>query len=85
MRILISNDDGCQSPGLGALDRALRDLGEVAVMAPDRDRSGAGYSLTLTVPIRAQRNGYASVTPLQVDRTRRNALKSLAQWLDRCG
>jgi 5'-nucleotidase len=55
MRILISNDDGYQSPGLMVLARALARVGEVIVVAPDRDRSGASNSLTLTVPLRARR------------------------------
>ena len=55
MRILISNDDGYQSPGLRVLAQALAQVGEVTVVAPDRDRSGASNSLTRTVPIRAQR------------------------------
>jgi len=55
MRILVSNDDGYQSPGLRILAQALVRVGEVTVVAPDRDRSGASNSLTLTVPIRAER------------------------------
>jgi 5'-nucleotidase len=55
MKILVSNDDGYQSPGLHALADALRPLGRVIVVAPDRDRSGASNSLTLDVPIRAHR------------------------------
>ena len=54
MRILLSNDDGYQAPGLKALAAALRSVAEVVVVAPDRDRSGASNSLTLDVPIRAQ-------------------------------
>jgi len=54
MRILISNDDGYQSPGLLVLADALAGLGEVVVVAPDRDRSGASNSLTLTLPLRAR-------------------------------
>ncbi|MBZ0070994.1 MAG: 5'/3'-nucleotidase SurE [Thiohalobacteraceae bacterium] len=53
MRILISNDDGYQSPGIRALAEALAELGEITVVAPDRDRSGASNSLTLDYPIRA--------------------------------
>jgi 5'-nucleotidase len=69
MRILISNDDGYQSPGLRMLAEALRDLGDVTVVAPDRDRSGASNSLTLTVPIRADRaeNGYLRVEGTPTD------------------
>jgi 5'-nucleotidase len=55
MRILISNDDGYQSPGLLILAETLGSLGEVTVVAPDRDRSGASNSLTLTLPLRAHR------------------------------
>lgn len=55
MKILVSNDDGYQSPGLLALVAALEVIAEVAVVAPERDRSGASNSLTLDVPVRASR------------------------------
>lgn len=55
MRILISNDDGYQAPGIRALAEALAELGDITVVAPDRDRSGASNSLTLDYPIRATR------------------------------
>ncbi len=51
MRLLVSNDDGVLAPGIIALAQALRELGEVTVMAPDRDRSGASNSLTLGKPL----------------------------------
>lgn len=54
MRILVSNDDGYQAPGLRVLAEALRALAEVAVVAPDRDYSGASNSLTLDVPVRVR-------------------------------
>ena len=53
MRILLSNDDGYQAPGLKALHRALNAIADTVVVAPDRDRSGASNSLTLEQPIRA--------------------------------
>jgi 5'-nucleotidase len=53
MRILLSNDDGYQAQGIRVLAGALQDLGEVTLVAPDRDRSGASNSLTLDNPIRA--------------------------------
>lgn len=53
MRILISNDDGYQAPGIRALAAVMAELGEVIVVAPERDRSGASNSLTLETPIRA--------------------------------
>lgn len=53
MRVLVSNDDGVEAPGIGVLAKALREAGhEVFVIAPDRDRSGASNSLTLDQPIR---------------------------------
>ena len=55
MKILISNDDGIGAPGLKVLAEALAVLGEVTVVAPDRERSAAGHSLTLNRPLRASR------------------------------
>jgi len=52
VRILISNDDGIQSPGLRALVEALRDYGELWVIAPDREQSAVGHAITLSEPIR---------------------------------
>ncbi|MAL98904.1 MAG: 5'/3'-nucleotidase SurE [Alteromonadaceae bacterium] len=51
MNLLLSNDDGVNAPGLGALFEMLRDLGDVRVAAPDRDHSGASNALTLTRPL----------------------------------
>ncbi len=51
-RILISNDDGIHSPGLHALARALQGLGELWVVAPDREQSAVGHAITLSEPIR---------------------------------
>lgn len=51
MRILLSNDDGYFAPGLSALANALGDLGEVVVVAPEQNRSGASNSLTLDRPL----------------------------------
>ena len=53
MKILLTNDDGVQSPGLWALAEKLVDLGEVTVIAPDRDQSGVGASMTLLEVVRA--------------------------------
>jgi 5'-nucleotidase len=54
MRILLSNDDGYLASGLVVLAEALRPIADVEVVAPERDRSGASNSLTLTRPLRAQ-------------------------------
>ena len=55
MRILLSNDDGYQAPGLRQLAATLAPLAEIRVVAPDRNRSAASNSLTLENPIRAWR------------------------------
>jgi len=53
MRVLVSNDDGVDAPGIRILAKGLRDAGhEVLIVAPDRDRSGASNSLTLDMPVR---------------------------------
>ncbi len=69
MRILISNDDGYQAPGIRALAEALSAVAEVTVVAPERDRSGASNSLTLDSPIRAREaeNGYIRVDGTPTD------------------
>lgn len=57
MNILVTNDDGIHAPGITALAEALKDLGKVAVVAPDRERSAVGHALTLHYPLRAVRLG----------------------------
>ena len=52
MRILVTNDDGILAPGLWKLVNALRDVGEVIVVAPDREQSAVGTSVTLHHPLR---------------------------------
>lgn len=52
IRILISNDDGINSEGLHKLHEALKELGEVYVVAPDRDQSTVSHSLSLYRPLR---------------------------------
>ncbi|MGH9430122.1 MAG: 5'/3'-nucleotidase SurE [Terriglobia bacterium] len=53
-RLLLTNDDGVQAPGLKALEDALSPLGEVMVVAPDREMSGTSQSLTLHSPLRVR-------------------------------
>jgi 5'-nucleotidase len=52
--ILVTNDDGIQSPGISALADHLKALGRVIVVAPDRERSAVGHALTLHAPLRAE-------------------------------
>lgn len=51
-RILITNDDGIQSEGIAALEDAMRSIGDVYVVAPQTEMSGASHSLTLARPLR---------------------------------
>jgi 5'-nucleotidase len=69
MHILLSNDDGYQSPGLEQLAKALAPLATITVVAPERDRSGASNSLTLTRPLRVRRsdNGFFYVDGTPTD------------------
>ncbi|HEU4699768.1 MAG TPA: 5'/3'-nucleotidase SurE [Gemmatimonadales bacterium] len=55
MHILVSNDDGVLAPGLALLADACREVGEVSVVAPDREQSGTSHSLTLHHPLRPVR------------------------------
>jgi 5'-nucleotidase len=67
MRILVSNDDGYFSPGIAALAQAMQPFGEVTVVAPEADRSGASNSLTLDRPLYVRRSSqgfyYVNGTP----------------------
>jgi len=52
MKILLSNDDGYLADGLATLALALKKLGDLTIIAPDRNQSGASHSLTLDAPLR---------------------------------
>ena len=69
MHILVSNDDGVFSPGICALANEIASIGEVSVVAPDRNRSAASNSLTLSRPLRVAilDNGYHSVEGTPTD------------------
>ena len=54
MRILVTNDDGYLANGIQVLADAARRLGEVTVVAPDREQSATSHSLTLHYPLRAR-------------------------------
>ena len=55
VRILLTNDDGIHSDGLTKLEEALREVGDVYVVAPASEMSGASHSLTLSRPLRIRR------------------------------
>lgn len=69
MRILLSNDDGYFAPGLAALAEALAGLGEIVVVAPEQNRSGASNSLTLDRPLflKQAANGFHFVNGTPTD------------------
>jgi len=69
MHIMVTNDDGINAPGILALALALRELGQVTVVAPDRERSAAGHSLTLHSPLRVfeLREGFFAVDGTPTD------------------
>ena len=55
MEILITNDDGIFAPGLWRLARELKKIGQVVVVAPDREQSALGTAITLRQPLRVQK------------------------------
>ena len=79
LKVLITNDDGVNSPGLWAaaqaMAQAMMEPGEIFVVAPDRDQSGVGASLTLRSPLRVREilpavgGGGASVRAFSVEGT----------------
>src|SRR3954468_14704788 len=69
MKILLSNDDGYQAPGLVALYEAIKDLGEVEVVAPEHNNSAKSNALTLYAPlsVRQANNGFRYVKGTPAD------------------
>jgi 5'-nucleotidase len=63
MHILITNDDGVMAPGLLALAQAMRDLGKVSILAPDRNWSASGHVKTLDRPLRVKEVFLSDGTP----------------------
>ena len=55
MRILLTNDDGILAPGIEALYRALADLGDVEVVAPETTQSAVAHAITVLAPMAAHR------------------------------
>lgn len=66
MNILVSNDDGIHAPGIALLADVCRQVGQVTVVAPDREQSGTSHSLSLHGPLRPRRRHDGS---FQVDGT----------------
>lgn len=55
MKILLTNDDGIYAEGLAVLWAAMREFGEVTVVAPDRERSATGHGITVDQPLRVEK------------------------------
>ncbi len=54
MKLLLTNDDSIYAAGLAALWNALKDMADITVVAPDRERSAAGHGITMDRPLRAE-------------------------------
>jgi 5'-nucleotidase len=54
MLIMLTNDDGIFAPGLAALEKALKQLGDVQVVAPSTEQSGVGHAITFLTPLTAK-------------------------------
>ncbi|NMB82548.1 MAG: 5'/3'-nucleotidase SurE [Ignavibacteria bacterium] len=52
MKILISNDDGIDSPGIAALANEMKKIGDVTVIAPRTEQSAVGHAITMKIPLR---------------------------------
>lgn len=52
MKILVSNDDGIDSPGIAALVKSLKEIADVTVVAPQNEQSAVGHAITMKIPLR---------------------------------
>lgn len=68
-RILVVNDDGINAPGLLALAKAVKDLGEVKIVAPREQRTGWGVSITIFRPLRVENFSLDGLDAYVVDGT----------------
>lgn len=55
IKILVSNDDGIDAPGIYALANELKKIGNIIVAAPDKQQSAVGHAITMNYPLRAQK------------------------------
>ena len=67
MKILLTNDDGINSPGLKALEEALSEH-ELCVVAPDGERSGNSHRITLKAPVKFSEAGTAVMPAAELQR-----------------
>ena len=55
LKILVSNDDGIDAPGIFALVNELKKIGDITVVAPDKQRSAVGHAITMNYPLRVSK------------------------------
>ena len=68
--ILITNDDGITAPGLHNLVEAVKDLGKIVVVAPDKPQSGMGHAITIGTPLRLHKvNAFENIEAWQCSGT----------------
>jgi 5'-nucleotidase len=83
MRLLLTNDDGIRADGLLALERELRPLGEIVIVAPERQQSGVSHSLTLYRPLMVREAAHPYARMFAVDGTPADCVKlALVELLD---
>jgi len=78
LKILISNDDGINALGIKSLAAQMKKLGEVFVIAPDRERSTASHSLTLHRPLRINKSGKNT---FEIDGTPSDCINLGINWI----
>ena len=85
MKIILTNDDGIDAPGLEILQRGVQDQGEIVIVAPAQPQSGIGHKVTTWSPIAAEKldhNHYAvDGTPADCSRLALKQLVPDADWL----
>jgi 5'-nucleotidase len=85
MRLILTNDDGIDAPGLAALERAAALLGEVAVVAPLAGASGCGHQVTTHRPLKVERRGEkrwgVAGWPADCSRVALRGLQLQADWV----
>src|SRR5213595_852111 len=68
--ILVTNDDGITAPGLHNLVEAVKDLGKIVVVAPDKPQSGMGHAITIGTPLRLHKvNAFENIEAWQCSGT----------------
>ena len=83
MKILVSNDDGVNAKGLKMLVRRLKEMGDVVVVAPDREQSAVGTSMTVRLPIKLHEAAplVKDVPTYSVEGTPADAVILALEWL----